>query len=51
MALTMMACNQPPDSHDADVKAIEHKEPQWNQDYGAKGAACHSAAQPHVKYR
>ena len=36
MALTMTACNQTPDTHDADVKAIQDNEAQWNQDYAAK---------------
>jgi uncharacterized protein (TIGR02246 family) len=36
MALTMTACNRTPDTHDADVKAIQDKEAQWNQDYAAK---------------
>ena len=36
MALTMTACNQTPDTHDADVKAIQDNEAQWNQEYAAK---------------
>ncbi len=36
MALTMTACNQTPDTHDADVKAIQDNETQWNQDFAAK---------------
>ncbi len=36
MAFTMTACNQTPDTHDADVKAIQNDEAQWNQDWAAK---------------
>jgi len=36
MALTISACNQTPDTHDADVKAVQDNEAQWNQDYAAK---------------
>jgi len=36
MAFAMTACNQTPDTHDADVKAIQDNEAQWNQEYGAK---------------
>jgi uncharacterized protein (TIGR02246 family) len=36
MALTMTACNQTPDTHDADVAAIQANEAQWNQDYAAR---------------
>jgi uncharacterized protein (TIGR02246 family) len=36
MALTMTACNQTAGNHDADVKAIQDNEAQWNQDYAAK---------------
>jgi uncharacterized protein (TIGR02246 family) len=36
MALTMTACNTNPDTHDADVKAIQDNEAQWNSDYAAK---------------
>ena len=36
IALTMTACNQTPDTHDADVKAIQDNEAQWNQEYAAK---------------
>ena len=36
MAFTISACNQTPDTHDADVKAIQDNEAQWNQDYAAK---------------
>jgi len=35
-AFTMTACNQTSASHDADVKAIQDNEAQWNQDYAAK---------------
>ena len=39
-ALTMYGCKAvPPDTHDADVKAIQDLETQWNQDYVAKDAA------------
>jgi uncharacterized protein (TIGR02246 family) len=36
MALTMTACNDTPDTHDADVKAIQANESQWNQDFASK---------------
>jgi uncharacterized protein (TIGR02246 family) len=36
MALTISACNQTPDTHDADVKAVQDNEAQWNQDWAAK---------------
>jgi uncharacterized protein (TIGR02246 family) len=36
MVLTMTACNQTAGNHDADVKAIQDNEAQWNQDYAAK---------------
>jgi len=36
ITLTMTACNQTPDTHDADVKAIQDSEAQWNQEYAAK---------------
>jgi uncharacterized protein (TIGR02246 family) len=37
IALMMAGCNQaPPNTHDADVKAISNVEAQWNQDYAAK---------------
>lgn len=45
MALAMAACNQAPpapavlpDTHDADVKAIQDNETQWNSDWAAKDA-------------
>ena len=37
IACTLIACSsQPADTHDADVKAIQAAETQWNQDYAAK---------------
>jgi uncharacterized protein (TIGR02246 family) len=36
IALTLSACNQPPDTHDADVLALKANEAQWNQDYVSK---------------
>ena len=36
MALTITACNQTPDTHDADAKAIQDNETQWNADWAAK---------------
>lgn len=41
VALLMTACTQapppaPPDTHDADVKAINDLETQWNQDYSTR---------------
>jgi uncharacterized protein (TIGR02246 family) len=36
MALTITACNQTPDTHDADVAAIQAVEVQANQAYAAK---------------
>jgi uncharacterized protein (TIGR02246 family) len=36
MAFTMTACNQTTASHDADVKAVQDNEAQWNQDWAAK---------------
>ena len=36
IALTLTACNQTADTHDADVKAIQDNEAQWNQDWAAK---------------
>ena len=40
-AITLLAtaCNTMPDTHDADVKAIQAVEAQWNQDYLSKDAA------------
>jgi uncharacterized protein (TIGR02246 family) len=36
MAFSITACNATPDTHDADVAAIQANEVQWNQDYAAK---------------
>ena len=37
LVITMTGCNQaPPDTHDADVKAINDLETQWNKDYAAR---------------
>jgi uncharacterized protein (TIGR02246 family) len=36
MAFTMTACNQTTASHDADVKAVQDNEAQWNLDWAAK---------------
>jgi uncharacterized protein (TIGR02246 family) len=36
IAFTMAACNQAPDTHDADVQAIKTLESTWNQDYEGK---------------
>jgi uncharacterized protein (TIGR02246 family) len=36
MAFTITACNTTPDTHDADTKAIQDNEAQWNQDFAAK---------------
>ena len=36
IALMLIACNQPADTHDADVLAIKADETQWNQDYAAR---------------
>jgi uncharacterized protein (TIGR02246 family) len=37
IALTLIACSsQPADTHDADVKAIQANEAQWNRDYVTK---------------
>ena len=33
-----IGCNQPTDTHDADVQAIKANEVQWNQDFAAKDA-------------
>ena len=37
-ALMITACNQAPDTHDADVKAIQSDDLQWNQDFVSKDA-------------
>src|ERR1035438_2538246 len=43
IALTLTACNQTPapapNTHDADVKALQDNETQWNQDWASKDAA------------
>ena len=39
IALSMAACNQAPDTHDADATAIRNKEAQWNQDWATKDPA------------
>ncbi len=36
ITLTVSACNQAPDTHDADVQAIKTLETTWNQDYTSK---------------
>ena len=36
IALLVAACNQPVDTHDADVQAIKDAEAQWNKDYVAR---------------
>jgi uncharacterized protein (TIGR02246 family) len=36
IALIITACSSTPDTHDADVKAIQANETQWNQDYASK---------------
>jgi uncharacterized protein (TIGR02246 family) len=33
MAFTISACNQTPNTHSADVKAIQDDEAQWNEDF------------------
>jgi len=38
IALAAVACNEPADTHDANVKAIKNIETQWNQDYVQKDA-------------
>ncbi len=37
LAITLTACTQP-DTHDADVKAVQDNETQWNADFAAKDA-------------
>jgi uncharacterized protein (TIGR02246 family) len=40
IACSLIACtSQPPDTHVADVKAIQDTETQWNKDYAAKDAS------------
>jgi uncharacterized protein (TIGR02246 family) len=36
IALAITACNQMPDSHDADIKALQANDVQWNQDFVSK---------------
>jgi uncharacterized protein (TIGR02246 family) len=36
VALMVTACNQATDTHDADVKALQDNETQWNQDFASK---------------
>jgi len=38
IALMATACNQPADTHDADVQALKDNETQWNQDWQSKAA-------------
>jgi len=38
IALFAAACNQAASNHDADVKAIQDNEAQWNQDWSSKDA-------------
>jgi uncharacterized protein (TIGR02246 family) len=38
IALTLTACNQAVDTHDADVAALKSNELQWNQDFASKDA-------------
>jgi uncharacterized protein (TIGR02246 family) len=38
IAMMMAACNQAPDTHDADVQAIKTLETTWSQDYATKNA-------------
>ena len=38
IALMATACNQPADTHDADVQALKDNEAQWNQDWASKSA-------------
>jgi uncharacterized protein (TIGR02246 family) len=38
IAMMLSACNQTPDTHDADVQAIKNLESTWNQDYAGKSA-------------
>lgn len=35
-AFLLTACNQASDTHDADIKAIQNSEAQWNQEYASK---------------
>ena len=36
IALMATACNQPADTHDADMQAVKDNEAQWNQDWASK---------------
>jgi uncharacterized protein (TIGR02246 family) len=36
IASTITACNQAPDTREADVAAVQATETQWNQDFGSK---------------
>jgi uncharacterized protein (TIGR02246 family) len=38
VALMFTACNQAPDTHDADVRAIQNDDLQWNRDFAAQDA-------------
>jgi uncharacterized protein (TIGR02246 family) len=38
IALAATACNQPANTHDADVQALKDNETQWNQDWQSKDA-------------
>jgi uncharacterized protein (TIGR02246 family) len=38
IAMMLAACNQAPDTHDADVQAIKSLESSWNKDYAGKSA-------------
>jgi uncharacterized protein (TIGR02246 family) len=38
IVLMVTACSQTPDTHDADVKALQDDETQWNQDLASKDA-------------
>ena len=39
IAALATACNQPANTHDADVQALKDNEAQWNQDWQSKDAA------------
>jgi uncharacterized protein (TIGR02246 family) len=38
IALMAIACNQTPDTHDADVQAVKDNEAQWNQAWASRDA-------------
>jgi ketosteroid isomerase-like protein len=38
VALMFTACSQAPDTHDADVRAIQNDDLQWNHDFAAQDA-------------